>query len=343
MLMVFAKEHPSQKQQVRQLAGLALLMALLILGLGLPGKATADAVAVEGVPDAAAIASGGVDAVAATATSASPVESAGEPPAAETALPSAPSVDTTAPPPSPPSPSSQVQETIEHTTATAAAVVESAASSQPAQGVVNATQEGLTEVGDQTTGAGGAVLDGTAKTLQRTTSRTVDQVRPARDVVLSAPASTDDALSRIGQPKPSSPEPPAGNPFSAEDGSLISPAGAGAGMPPHRSLTPGASFHSPAPSAPVIPVKIPLTIPGDDGRSLFTAASVASPRLNSAVDESSSGAPLPSVPLVPSLPVVFDAVTAAPGGAGSVLLLALLAILSSPRPDLRFETADARR
>jgi hypothetical protein len=323
--MVSTKELPSQVHRVGQLAAVALLcVALLILGLGLPGKASAEATAVEAVPSAAATASDGVEAVAATASSASPVETTGE--AAEAALPSAPSVDTTAPPPPPPSPSSQAQETLEHTAATVTAAVDSATSSQPAQGVVSAAQEGVAEVSDRATETGGAVLDDTAKTVQRTTSRTLDQVRPVRGVLPSSPDSTGDTLSRIGQIDPSSPEPPTGNPPSIEDGPLISPAPTEAGKPPHRPLAPGASFFSSPPFAPVISALTPSTIPGDDGRSLFTGASVAPPRLNSALGESSSGAPLPTVPPVPSLPVVFDAVTSAPGGAGSVLFLALLAL-----------------
>jgi hypothetical protein len=326
VLTIIRKASLSQKQWAA--VALAAVGALLILGLCLPGKASAEATAVEDVPDAAAMAGDAVEAVAATATSAPPVAIPSEPPATETASPSVPSADTTAPPPPPPSPSPQPREALEHTAAAVTAVVDTATSSRPVQAVARDAQEGLADVGDQATETGRAVLDGTTRTVRRTASRTEDLIGSGRGVVPSTLDSTKTAHSLSGPIEPPSPKPPAGGLPSAADESPLSPLGSEAAMPPDRPLAPGVGLFFSPPPAPVIPTSVPATSHSDNGGP-HIAAVIGPHELGNSIDEGSSGTPLPTAPSppVPSLPVAFDAlITTAPGGAGSVLLLAILAL-----------------
>jgi hypothetical protein len=298
-----------------------LLAVFLLVALSGPELATAEPPA----PGAgvAAPAEGVASEASSVAGATTPVEAA--PPAAETIPPPptptesaeppslpAGSTETAAPSPSPP-PSGASQEAVEHVVAVVDSVARSPLPPEPRQqrlaGVTREVQGALGDAGDQAVKKGGtkAVLAAAKETLPP-----IGSIEPT--LTLSPP-------SIPASPLPASPE-------------------TAAPTPALPLLIPAETPFQPSPMlrAPILPVlarAAPLGDKGSSGPSISTDAGSGVDRVGdstvtppAADPPSSAGTSPPAVPSLPrpSLPDALGTVTAAPGGAGSGFLLALLAI-----------------
>jgi hypothetical protein len=335
-----------------------LLAIFLLVALSGPELAAAES------PAPGAVVAAATESVASEAstvtTTATSVEVA-PPPAETTPPPPTPTKAEAATPPSlpaestdsgapPSSPSPQLPKTVEHV----AAVVDSAARSslppEPQQlaGVTQEAQEELGDAVDRAAGKGEEVLRAaTTDAARKSSDRPVDASRPVRDVVSTVLGSTKtvlgsakDILLPFGSIEPTLSMSPPSIPSSSLAHPPTAPSETAAAMPTLPFPAPAATpFQAPptyrAPTLPLVSVPTPLGDESDSGPAVLTDPTSSLHWLSGPIGSppasdgpSSAGASSPAIPSLPSpsLPNALGAVTTAPGGTGSGLLFALLAL-----------------
>jgi hypothetical protein len=333
-----------------------LLAVFLLIALGGPELAAAEPAAPAG---AAAVAAESVasDAptVAATATAvevAPPPAEATPPPPTSTeaeaaAAPPAGSAETAASPPSP-TPTPRPRETVERVATGVDSAAWSSLPPERQQQLAGVTQEAQQEPDgavEEAAGRGDEALRAATDVARQTGDRPGDASRPVRDVVSTVLGSAKtvlgsatDGLISVGAIEPALlPSPPSIPPSRTEHPPIAPSNGSAMPTPPGPGPAATPLQASDILRAPTMPVGVPIP-QGEEGKSgsaVFDDASSSLPRLGGPIaspptsdGSRSAGASSPAVPSLPnpSLPDALDAVTPAPGGTGSGLPFALLAL-----------------